>query len=89
MRLSELNKVDLRWIDKASYILKYQSRRVVDHMLDIMRKSSTDGCLSWDQFKEHIKAFIPSNLEDKLTLFLRAFVPDSVHPRDVDQYAFS
>ena len=65
IELSQMRKVDLSSIAKASKVLKLQSQTVVDHMLDTIRlEMGKDGNLSWEEFQLMITTLMPTNLED-------------------------
>ena len=88
IELANLKRIRVDQIAQTEKNLKMQSKMVVDHMLDMMKLSS-DGTLSWDQFLKQVSTLIPHNLEDKITLFLRACVPKTIFKEEeIDKYKF-
>ena len=74
-----MNEVDLEMIEKTGKSLKLQSRKVVDRMIEMMRLASKgNGSLDWTDFRQMITKLVPLNLEDQITLFLRAYVPKNL-----------
>lgn len=57
-------------------------------MLEIMRLSSINGKLSWEEFQSMITTLMPMNLVDQLTLFLRSFVPEGTPTDQIDKFKF-
>ena len=57
-------------------------------MLEEMRLASVNGKLSWEDFHNMIATLIPMNLEDQLTLFLKAYVPVSTPAHEIDRFKF-
>ena len=51
--------------------------------------SSKDGKISWEEFRDLLTTIMPNNLEGKITLFLRSYVPKEVNRAEVDNYRFS
>ena len=83
-----MRKVDLSMILKTSKTLKLQSQKVVEKMLKIMRLSTGNGKLSWEEFHSMITTLMPSNIEDQLTLFLKAYVPEGIPVDRVEDFKF-
>lgn len=50
--------------------------------------SKGDESLDWTNFRQMIAKLVPLNLEDQITLFLRAYVPKLLKGEDIDNYLF-
>ena len=57
-------------------------------MIDYMRLAVSSEKLCWEEFYQMITTLLPTNLEDRLTLFLRSYVPQNVRGEQIDQYMF-
>ena len=88
VELSQLREIDLATIKKTSKTLKLQSQQVVDRMLDHMRLATCSDKLCWEEFYQMITTLLPTNLEDRLRLFLRSYVPKNLAGKKVDKFKF-
>ena len=53
-----------------------------------MSLSSGNGKLSWEEFHSMITTLMPSNIEDQLTLFLKAYVPEGIPAERMEDFKF-
>lgn len=78
-KLEELGQIDLNVIERASHVLRFQSREVVAQIFEIMANHipphNGPGKIDWATFADLARQLIPSSLEDKLDLFLTSYVP--------------
>ena len=58
-------------------------------MIEYMRLSTSKAEISWDDFRQMLQVLLPTNLEDQITLFLRAYVPSTLHGEEIDKYKFT
>jgi len=52
-------------------------------------KTGTSDNIDWNSFVTTIADLVPTTIIDKVTLFLKAFVPDGLTPDQVEKYEFS
>ena len=89
LEMSQLDKVDLKTIERTGKLLKLQSRQVVQRMISMMRLVCQDtGQISWDDFRHMITTLVPIDLEKQITLFLRAYVPANLKDNEIDSHKF-
>ena len=59
-------------------------------MTEFMKKHSTDGKggISWKNFRILLLDLLPMTLEDQITLFLKAYVPEHIKEENTEKYRF-
>ena len=57
-------------------------------MIDWLR-ISTDGKVSWDEFRSLLETLMPNTVEGQITLFLKSYVPKEIGKDEIESYRFT